>query len=245
MELCADRSLGPRRYPKFCAQVGEIPTFPPTQVPPTPAPTATPKCLDLEIKFDNFPEEIGWSIQPVAEDGSSREADGDGDDAGIITRVPGYYRNVEGQVVKEKICLGGIRPDSTKNKFSFIIVDKRGDGMLSGSQGSYALFDTDDRKVLAQGGGNFKLVKMETMEIGLTSDATNEGEEDGVTGEEDLDETASEDGSTIIPEEDKRNRGDGTSLNSEKSGAVGRSGERSLLALGIAVSAAALLSLLL
>ena len=218
MELCADRSAGPRRYPKFCSYVGEIPTFPPTQAPPTPAPTATPKCLDLEIKFDNFPEEIGWSIQPVAGDGSSREADDDGDDTGIITRVPGYYRDLAGQVVKEKICLGGIRPDSTKSKYSFVIVDKRGDGMTSGSEGSFALFDADDGKMLAQGGGNFKLVKMETMEIGpigLTSDA----------GEEDL---------------DKKKRGGGTSLDSERSAAsVGRPGERSVLTLSIVISAAA------
>ena len=227
-ELCSDTSLGPRRYPQWCSSVGEIPTYPPTGVPPTPAPTATPKCLDLHLQFDNFSEEIGWSIQPANVDGSSRSRE-DGDDAdaagSIITRVPGYYRDMEGQVVKEKVCLNGGGMQAVE-KYTFVIVDKRGDGMMSGKQGSYALFDADDGNLLAKGGGNFKLVKMETLDIGLVSDAATDTIEEDAGVDEFLE---SEDGSAFIlvrpedeEEEDKRKRVDGININSsDRWGAAG------------------------
>ena len=240
-ELCSDSSVGPRRYPSWCGSVGVIPTHPPTGVPPTPAPTETPRCLDVEIAFDNFPEEVGWSIQPVGGDGSSRsraddeDEDEDEDHSRTITRVPGYYRNL--QVAKEKVCLGGgmQAAGGSATKYTFAIVDKRGDGMMSGRQGSYALFDSDSGKVLARGGGNFKLVKMEALDVGLaSSDATtintdtmNDGE-----GVDEILESSEDDASIMIlvrpdvgeGEEDKRKRADGTTnvSNVDRSGATGR-----------------------
>ena len=168
------------------------------------------------MQFDNFSEEIGWSIQPVNVDGSSREGNDDDDAAGsIVTRVPGYYRDMAGQLVKENVCLNDVGMQAVE-KYTFAIVDRRGDGMMSGKQGSYALFDADSGKPLAKGGGNFKLVKMETLDIGLASIATDTMEED--EGVDELHE--SEDGSTILvrpedeDEEDKRKRVDGINVNS-------------------------------
>ena len=118
-------------------------------------------------------------------------------------------------------------------KYTFAIVDKRGDGMMSGRQGSYALFDSDSGQVLARGGGNFKLVKMETLDIGLassdaaTADTMNDGE-----GDDEILESSEDDASIMIlvrpedgeEEEDKRKRADGTTnvSNVDRSGATGR-----------------------
>lgn len=239
-ELCSDTSLGPRRYPQWCSAVGDIPTHPPTEVPPTPAPTATPKCLDLRLEFDNFPEELGWSIQPVDfGNGSSKDGDDDNDDdddaaaGSVITRVPGYYRDKKGQVVKERVCLAD--SSANNNKYTFAIVDKRGDGMMSGKQGSYALFDADDGKLLARGGGNFQLVKMETLDIGLMSDATDKT----------MEERQREDGSTIIlvrpgeeEETDNGKRVDGANVNNniDRSGSAAGTAT-SMLAFSMVVSA--------
>jgi len=203
MELCSDRSNP--NYPEWCSDVGDIPTFPPTQTPPSPSPTSQPKCLSLELKFDNFPEEIGWSIQPVAGDGSSKSVGGDDgvDETAIVTRVPGYYKNRKQERIVEEICLDDMsgRQKYWNNKYSFVLVDRRGDGMMSGDPGQFTIYNHEGG-VLAKGDGNFKLVKMETMEIGLTSDGAATGD---VFEHGSLD---SEDGATIVlvrPNDDRRN----------------------------------------
>ena len=229
-ELCGDKTLGPRRYPQFCARwelEGPIPTLPPTPVPPTSAPTLRAKCLTVRIRFDDYPAEVGWSLQPVAGDGSSSQREEEGDleeEDEVITRVPGYYRDAgRGQAVHETVCLPATSAAAATRKYSFAIVDKVGDGMMAGRQeGSYEVLDADDGTVLAQGGGNFQLVRVETMEIGLASDdaaAAGGGPGDGVGGEE------------VRPGEDR-------------SGAAHRSGGmlRPMLALSIAMSAMALVS---
>lgn len=238
MELCSDRSNP--NYPDWCSEVGDIPTFPPTQTPPTPAPTSQPKCLSLELKFDNFPEEIGWSIQPVAGDGSSKSVGGDDgiDEAAIVTRVPGYYKNRKQERIKEEICLHDMAGSRKywNSKYSFVLVDRRGDGMMSGEPGQFTVYDHEGG-VLAKGDGNFKLVKMETMEIGLTSDGVATGDDVFVNSSQD-----SEDGAKIVlvrPNDDKRDRG-GNPIGSnvaETSGVGRRSGGATLVAAGILLSA--------
>lgn len=100
--------------------------------------------VNVDITFDGFAPETGWSITDLA--------------GGVIIDVPiGSYPPFT-ESVSEPVVL------QTSTPYTFTIFDQFGDGMSVPEDGTYEVA-TEDGEVLASGGGDFGLEESTTFTI--------------------------------------------------------------------------------
>jgi len=120
-----------------------------------------PAYLTVEIQFDKNPGDIGWSLQPAARLPSLGT-----DTVGpLAAHTIGDYSKVKGGSVVEMVPL-----DATSYPIlSFILVDKRGDGLTDGNVGRYTIYSGDkaDGNILAEGSGDYSLATVAFVSTGV------------------------------------------------------------------------------
>ena len=103
-------------------------------LPPSPPEETEDIIVNVDITFDGFAPETGWSITDTAGE--------------VIIDVPiGSYSPFT-ESVSEPVVL------QTSTSYIFTIVDQFGDGMSNPTDGTYQVA-TEEGEVLASGGGNF------------------------------------------------------------------------------------------
>jgi hypothetical protein len=127
------------------ATVCSLSTVPPTEfncASRDPSPTGDPITVTISIKFDNWPDETGWSVVDATNYGV------------VASRPAGYYDDDSfvRRAIQEDLTLvdGAI--------YLFSIHDLNGDGMSDG-EGKFEIIVKDTGLVLESGGNNFGLVR--------------------------------------------------------------------------------------
>ena len=132
---------------------------PTNTVAPSVAPTMEPPFVTVDITLDAFPEETGWLVEALLENGAQQ----------VLQQVyPGTYNNSTVSV-NEQVNLLPVMPMT----YRFTISDNEGDGIccVGGINGSYHLFfgSPEEDKVLAEGAD---FVWTESVEFTVKADGT-------------------------------------------------------------------------